>query len=146
MKKFNLFIVTFLIALIFSASITAVFATVAEGEKKDLTVNGTSYWNQSYIQLWGSKIVARSKVSLKSGSSLPVGYLGVLSRMYKDDGVLKTANAEWEYNSSPAFSYDVPTTYISDSGTYYSYGLTRIFNGSGYTQHTTNRSPSLKLD
>jgi hypothetical protein len=105
---------------------------------------GKSYNNRSYV-LWYTTgyryIQARSEANSRSGT-VPAGWIGVLPRLYKSNGSLCKQPSDYSYTSTPAVGFDVPTSGDCGSGTYYSYGVTKAWNGNGYNAVYTFVSPN----
>ena len=77
-------LVTFVLALTFA---TVVLAADAYSPLKSYTVYNYDYTNQAMI--WGSNfgLQARTKVLVQDYESVPVGYIGLVARLYDDNGI-----------------------------------------------------------
>ncbi len=75
--------------------------------------------------------------------NVPAGYLGVYARLYSESGSLKVSSG-WTYNSSSASAIQTTTEYATTSGTYYSKGQVRMYNGNGYANYNTTQSPYIQ--
>jgi hypothetical protein len=84
---------------------------------------------------------AYTEVCNQHSGNIPAGYMGAYARLYDEAGTLK-AQRGWYYNDGPAWGISVVTLPYYVHGTYYSKGLTRAYNGSGYSTYATFRSPN----
>lgn len=75
--------------------------------------------------------------------NVPTGWIGVRTRLYNSSGDLK-ASKGYEYSSSPCVGMSLLTQppYSGAHDAYYSYGLTRAWNGYGYSTYGSFRSPN----
>jgi len=73
--------------------------------------------------------------------NVPAGYIGVLARAYRNDALCSQEG--YDYNSSKLAGISTATFTGCGHGTYYSYGVSRAYNGNGYNSVYTFRSPSL---
>lgn len=143
MMKKHFFLTTFLVAVISLTSIAAVFASSTESAKKYFTVYDIDYYNQSWLLTSLGGLQARTVIMRDDViGNLPAGYMGVYPRLYDDDDFLVSAPAGWVYNNTPAGGIDIPAPTYNETGAYYSYGLTKAYNGDGYIQYST---PSLNI-
>lgn len=62
--------------------------------------------------------------------------------LYNDSGQLK-AYIDYVYNSVSAVGIGYSTSDYTVSGTYYSQGFTKAYNGDGYDLQSTYRSPNI---
>lgn len=142
LKKLKLFLTVFLIVGLLSASATVILYADVISPEKTFTVYDYSYIN--YAEVWEYSSGLQARAAIESTSSLPSGYAGAYPRLYDDDGVLVLSASSWYYNDINTYGINSGTrTLYSVPGAYYSYGLTRAYNGNGYTQQTTYRSPSI---
>ncbi|WP_028307633.1 hypothetical protein [Desulfitibacter alkalitolerans] len=147
MRRINFFLVYFVAAFIVSTSFMVTFASGTEGPKRYFTVYSIDYHNQSSLRLtWNNGLQARTIIMHVDNVNLPSGYMGVFPRLYNDNGVVVSEPLAWVYNNSPAVGLEAPAPTYTQKGAYYSHGLTRAYNGNGYTQHSTYRSPSLNIN
>jgi len=134
-------------ALIFNASIASVHASVSEGPSKTVTVFGHTYRIYSAIEVqsdWNTTVATSTVRTPDPMTRVPAGYMGSLSRIYKSSGSLHQSS-DWVYNQSTTSGL-TNYAYANTSGTYYSYGLIELYNGNGYSLHTTNRTPNRTLN
>lgn len=105
-------------------------------------VNGYSYKMRNYVGC-GESVLSNVEIHCLSGVA-PAGYVGVQARLFTDDGVL-VAYTNWHYNSSPVTSYSALTFLIFGvSGeAYYSDGITKAWNGTGYWTYGGVPTPCL---
>lgn len=110
-----------------------------------VTVGGHTYNYCSYIENLDIELSARVKAETESRTSVPIGYIGLRSRMYSEAGSL-AAMSEWSYNELPCISSDVPVSKVTQSNVYfYSRGEVKFYNGNGYSTYTANASPVMRL-
>ena len=142
LKNYKLLMATFLIACLITTNITLTLFADVESPYKSFTVYGYSYKNQASVMEYSFGLQPRTSIESTSGS-VPAGYIGAYPRLYSDDGVLVLAATDWYYNDNTAVGIDCGADVYEEPGAYYCYGLTRAYNGNGYTQQTTYRSPSI---
>ncbi len=104
-------------------------------------VHGYSYKNRATVSTT-PRIYAVTGVYNQSTGNVPSGYLGALARLYRNQTLCTQTG--YVYNSGSANGMDVVTTGSScGSGTYYSYGVSKAYNGNGYDAYFTYESPHL---
>ncbi|MEU5539965.1 ATP-dependent Lon protease [Streptomyces sp. NPDC020362] len=97
------------------------------------------YKNRAWVGT-SSRIYAVTDVYNQSTTNVPAGYMGALARLYRNQ-VLCTQTG-YAYNTGPAAGMSVPTTgNACGSGAYYSYGVSKAYNGNGYNAYFTYESP-----
>ncbi|MEY8369799.1 hypothetical protein AALA24_13685 [Anaerovoracaceae bacterium 42-11] len=117
----------------------------AQSNEKTFSVGSRTYYNFARIALDTSNGSATStvKLGIKSGTSVPAGYLGVMAFVTKYTGKEVVAATEMKYNSSDhCSSYITSASYKTKSGTYYAWGRTHVWNGEKYVLQTTLNSPN----
>lgn len=137
--------IAFLIGLLFAASLSVVSAASSSSPWLYYSCYGKNYCNQSTIFISPSGASGISQANSNSGS-VPSGYIGVCPRLYNGSGTL-CQTVDWQYNSSSATAKQVSTGEHTVRGqSYYSFGITRAYNGNGYSNYYTYQSPSLNLN
>lgn len=114
-------------------------AGTAYGNWGGYSVGGVSYQNRAWITTSAGSAGARTDVKPTSGCA-PAGYMGVRARLFTSGGSL-VQESSIAYNSGCASLMTAPSN-RSASGTWYSYGVTWGFNGSGYNAYYTFISPN----
>lgn len=115
-----------------------------EGSKLSATVMGQKYNYYSSILLYDIELRASVTVATDDKSNKPIGYMGMLARLYTSSGALRTSS-DWRYSDVPCYSASQYTNYVRDKGTYYSKGQVKMYNGNGYNTYTSNSSPNAQL-
>ena len=134
--------IAFMVGILLGISVMVAFAAKATSTWVYYgPILGYSYQNQATVsndhELWFS-----TYVRTQNSSSVPTGYMGALTRLYKSDVLV--ASEGWAYNSGPCSGYTlVGSGYGHGSGIYYSKGKTRAYNGNGYNTFDTNQSPNI---
>ena len=52
-------------------------------------------------------------------------------------------STDWIYNDEQLAGISIPADTCDDSGAFYSYGISRAYNGDGYSTYYTYRSPKV---
>lgn len=142
MKRFISIISSFVLCCSFLIS-TTFAAPHTTSAFSTSTVYGYTYNYYSIIGIQDSSDNLYGGVTVQSSNSsiaIPVGYMGTCPRLYTSSGVLSKSGS-WRYNSIE-ISYANGTIFPSESGTYYSKGQVRMYNGNGYTTYTANATPN----
>jgi hypothetical protein len=126
-------------ALTFAASAPASAGT-AESTISGLSANGKSYTASARIYTKTASAWAYSSIDSKSGN-VPSGWMGANGRLFTSGGTL-VKEGGFSYNSGAASGISVPSGFYNKSGTYYSYGVVRVWNGKSYNSHYTFKSPN----
>lgn len=105
-------------------------------------VYGITYDISSYVGLSNGAYYAQAQAcSLQS--SVPIGYMGCKARLYNSNGTLLVASG-WVYNNSTFRSHFATANGTAKmAGPCYAYGSVRFYNGNGYTEWYTNKTPML---
>ncbi|MFS0728351.1 hypothetical protein [Paenibacillus sp. 1P07SE] len=145
LKKHLVPLITTLVAgIIFGASMTPVFAAIANSNYGYYGPhNGYSYRNQAQVET-GTYLLGLTRALTQDNSYAPAGYIGVRARLYKDSQLCYSTNMV--YNHVAAQGYNATTQIYSDgcgSGTYHSRGESAAFNGTGYNVYNTFITPNL---
>lgn len=107
-------------------------------------VNGHNYWTNSIIQTQqpGSPSVwAVTNVGPTSGT-VGAGWMGADARKFKNGSLCEETGYLYNGSSTDAWGAIAHST-ACGSGTYYSYGVIAVWNGSGYNYYYSQQSPSL---
>lgn len=86
------------------------------------------------------KATASTTVGTRNGSSAPGGWMGFRARLFSSGGSLIQESVT-QYNGGPSFQASIGTS-RNAGGSWYSYGVTYGWNGSGYNAHFTFTSPN----
>lgn len=145
-KNLKAAVLAFIVAVLFTASATAVYASATVDGQMGYygPYLGYSYENQAsvYASDPGYGVFAGTHVANQVNVNIPTGYMGAKARLYDSNGILDTSSS-WYYNSAPQVGMLVLSPYYYSSGIYYSYGLTAAYNGSGYSTYYTFQSPNV---
>ena len=143
MENIRVKVSTFLLGIILGVSTMSVLAAVAYGEWGYYgPFLGINYQNQAYVGVLSSGVYAGTKVSRNRNESgnVPIGYMGSQARLFKNDALYSSSTMT--YNDEPLWSFSVTTGSTTNTGTYYSKGITAAYNGNGYDYYYTFASPS----
>lgn len=116
-------------------------ASAVDGQVSSYSTFGYSYQNYSSMQNTSANAVASTTVRNANSENMPGGYMGVNARIFTSGGTEK-GESGFKYTNGPSSAFSVPYLY-GPSGTYYSYGVTRAYNGNGYNSYYTFKSPNL---
>lgn len=141
--------VAFITGTVLGASIAAVAtasASAAYGTVGTYTTNGINYENQSGVAAPenGYKGYGYSEAATVSGGDVATGWIGVLPRLYLSNGDICAERSDYTYTNTSAAS--LATGVYGSCGTtyaYYSYGVTKAWNGNGYNAYFTFRTPNV---
>lgn len=143
-NKFRRSSVAFLIGLLFAASLSMANAASSSSPWLYYSCYSKNYCNISTIVVSPSGASAISQANCTSGK-VPPGYIGVCPRLYNGNDQL-CQSVDWQYNSTTTKVKQVSTGEHTVGGqSYYSFGMTRAYNGSGYKTYYTYKSPSLNF-
>lgn len=108
------------------------------------TYLGRTYRNQASIGTYSCYIEVQTSAQVKSGSSVPAGYIGVQPVLYHDDGSIAEIGG-WAYNPSTTYGYFTYLDYDYDAADYwYSQGRSRYWTGTSYSgTWYTYKTPNL---
>ena len=108
-------------------------------------VDGHQYATQSilYTQEPGSPSDwAYTLLWTTGGENVAAGWMGADARKFKNGSVCESTG--YQYNNSSSSSQGaLADSKACGTGTYYSYGVIAIWNGSGYNYYYSQQSPSL---
>lgn len=139
-------IVMLIFCLCIIGNMQSVYAgSSTKGTAKSVTVLGQKY--SYYSSLWiddEGYMSAVTDAGTADWAQKPIGYIGMLARIYKSSGELRTSS-DWKYNSIACCWDMTRSNYIKDKGTYYSKGQVKFYNGNGYNTYTCNSSPNMQL-
>lgn len=102
---------------------------------------GYSYKNQADMFTNATVAEADTGVYVTSGGNAPTGYMGAQARLYLSNGSL-CRQSVFEYNTSASSGILASIQTPCGNGTYYSYGGSQAYNGSGYSGYYTFKSPN----
>lgn len=115
-------------------------AGTANSSNGNYTDNGIGYFNRATITTTVGKATASTTVGTRNGSSAPGGWMGFRARLFSSGGSLIQESVT-QYNGGPSFQASIGTS-RNAGGSWYSYGVTYGWNGSGYNAHFTFTSPN----
>lgn len=115
-------------------------AGYAESARGYFTAGGTQFSNYAYISTSAKSATAVTSTQ-RTGGGTPSGWAGSRGRLFTSGGAMSCEGVN-SYNSGSgtvAFGYSCTRR---SGGTWYSYGVSIGWNGSGYSSFYTYRSPS----
>jgi len=144
------FVLSFVFSAIFIINTSIVIAGIANSTSFRYTVSGREYFNTSTIITTDNTAQARSTVGAHDFRTVSNGHMGVRARMYNASNNALVRETAWLYNSTAVAQMSEGTTTLVHvpiitpikGNSYYSQGMSAGWNGSSYTTHNTNRSPS----
>lgn len=141
LKPRNIVFITVLYCiLLFSSHI--ILAGSAWSSEATFSVYGYDYSNKSYISTSDSWYSGWTYLEALNQMP-PAGYMGAQTRIYNDSNDALVALSTMTYSSSDYWSIGSDSCFeYENSGSYYSKGLTKVFNGNGYRSVSSFRSPS----
>ena len=102
------------------------------------TVAGNQYINVAYIHTSTGSAVATTSTGFSNGAT-PTGYAGSRGRLFTSGGSLWCEGSNTYNSSAFAAGYSCNSR---TSGSWYSYGVSLGWNGSGYNSYYTYQSPN----
>jgi hypothetical protein len=115
-------------------------ASAADGQTSAFTVAGYSYNAHAGITSNATNAVAVTDVNHATSGNVPAGYIGANARMFTSGGT-EVGESGFKYTTTAASGIGVPYLH-GPSGTYYSYGVASGYNGNGYNNYYTFKSPN----
>ena len=140
MKRF--FAVISSLLLCCSFLFTTASASFVNGGYTTATVYGHTYKYNSSIGKNESTGGVYGVSNITSSELIPIGYGGVCARLYTSTGALSRSGS-WHYNGYEVNGMGSGALDAPSSGTYYSKGQVRFYNGDGYTTYSTKASPNM---
>ena len=135
---------TFVVCLFLAMGTSVTYATITNSNYGYYgPINGYSYENQA-TAVANTSAYAYTWVSTTGDDQVPAGYMAAQAKVYNSSGVLKKSS-DLVYNDDPCIGYNTVTPNTIWSGTYYSKGLTKAYNGNGYDTYYTFTSPNVTL-
>ncbi|GCE77334.1 hypothetical protein [Cellulomonas biazotea] len=132
------------VAVVGAAALTFVGLGAAQAGSASSTVsalsaNGKSYSAQALVYTNTGSAWAYSRINSKSGN-VASGWMGANGRLFNSGGSL-VKEGGFTYNSGAASGLSIPSGTLYRSGSFYSYGVVKVWNGSSYNAHYTFKSP-----
>ncbi len=140
MKRFFSIIISLLLCCSFL--FTSASAAFENSGDSTSTVYGHTYKYNSSIGKDDSTGVVYGVTNITSTELIPVGYCGICARLYTSTGTL-AASTSWHYNNYEVQGVNSGFLYAPSSGTYYSKGQVRFYNGDGYNTYNSKASPNM---
>lgn len=140
MKRFFSVIISLLLCCSFL--FTAASASFENSGDSSATVYGHTYKYTSSIGKEDSTGAVYGVTNITSTELIPVGYCGICARLYTSTGALSRSST-WHYNDYEVKLINSGILYAPSSGTYYSKGQVRFYNGDGYTTYSSKASPNM---
>ncbi|TEB16090.1 hypothetical protein Psfp_01688 [Pelotomaculum sp. FP] len=139
--KLKVMFCSFILGILLSIGVAAYAVT---SDWYDIgTVYGYPYRNQAEAFLTGGGVQATTYIERSTAGNVPSGYLGAQAFMYNSSGAIYNAS-NWVYNTSTVHGlYQVLPSGGINGQYYYSKGLTQVWNGNGYNQYSTYRTPNV---
>ena len=141
-KLMAAFVALFAAAFLVSFSPSAASAGTASSNYGNFSTAGVAYRNQAVVYT-GNGISSASTFTGPTTTTAPSGRIGSQGRLFTSGGTLSCAGAVRYSNIavSPGGFWQ-GTSCQRGSGTWYSYGVSYTFNGSGYNATYTLISPN----
>lgn len=146
-KRFCIiFIIAMVVACMGVPSLVFASDTSANGTYKYVTVMGNKYKYYASIYTRNNKTAVQAYMHAWSNEyeNYPVGYMGSNARLYNAQGTLVKADG-WKYNDTVSGGMSSATSKHYASGTFYSKGGARFYNGDGYNTYTSTKSPNVQI-
>lgn len=141
-SRFAMWIV--MLAVLLSLSITAMAVNSTTSTEKTATVLGYTYTYKSMLFGDGSCVWAYVDIQVADDKNVPTGYVGLNSNLYNDGGALVKTTG-WEYSETDLNGWSITAGKYYETGSYYSKGQVKLYNGNGYYTYTANASPNLMV-
>lgn len=121
--------------------------STATSSTRNYTVNGYSYSAYSMVVTGSNsqgKYATASTVTSYNGSGLPTGYMGSCPMLCHGTSGIVIKYGQWKYNSSGTLSMYNPVNVSGylDPPIVYAHGEVQFWNGNGYDEYYTHRSPN----
>lgn len=148
MKKLQRSLLTYcMIICCIATSILPTHASSVLSTTSQATVYGRTYNYHASLSATTDSLIGI--VSVSSSETIPIGYMGCQVQIFSatEPGHFVTIS-DMRYNSTacPAMSSLVQLTDVSQSdGYFYSIGYVELFNGNGYSELTTTRTPNIAV-
>lgn len=135
-----------LLAVCIVGSFNLSSASAANSDKQEATVNGYTYVYYSQSSDAGStKFYAYTTIASKySSEEIPAGYMGAQARAYDSTDQLR-AYGTTEFSPAKQLVFTTSTG-TGTKGSYYSYGLVKMYTGNGYTTKYAYKSPIITIN
>lgn len=133
---------TVMVAIGFGATIAPTVASAGSASSGTgyYSDNGKGYYNRAEMNTSAGKAWAVTVVGTSNGQPTNGGWMGARARLFSSNGAL-VQESNTVYNGGSSTLLSVPTTRYAN-GSWYSYGVTYGWNGSGYNAHYTFQSPN----
>jgi hypothetical protein len=141
LNKFASFFVVILLVLSINSTVFAATAYGSWGYMNN--VYGYSYKMRNKISTGVTYVSAYVEILCTTTLYCPAGYMGAKARLFSEGGAL-VIESSWYYNNEvcAGIGLNTITTGVHDES-YYSDGITRAWNGTGYWTYGGVPSPSL---
>lgn len=137
--------ITMLITIVsLSSVVLAADVESASSPEKTATVLGYTYSYYSSIHGSGSEVWGYTNIMVDGKENVPVGYMGLNSNLYDDEGALVKTSG-WQYNDKSAAGMSISGGKYYKEGTYYSKGQVKLYNGDGYNTYTAYATPNMAI-
>jgi len=138
---FPVLLTTFLVSFAAGVSVAGANAGNASGSYGFFTAGSTQYINFASIAT-SSNVAQATTSTSRNASTTPSGWAGSRGRLFTSGGSL-SCEGSTTYNSGTIYGYHEAVSCIRfTSGTWYSYGVSYGYNGSGYNASYTYLSPN----
>ena len=130
-----------LVFMMFSSMVISVSASSTTSSKTTKTVYNHTYTYYSSISSSSNNLLI-AMTSVEAKNSTPSGYIGAKAYLYSETGALKS-NSSWSYNDKSLSASGGWTNVCSytNTGSYYSQGSVKLYNGDGYNTYSCTKSP-----
>ena len=128
--------------LLLSVATPVFAATSTSSPEKSVTLLGYTY--RYWSTLLGDETSVWGYIDVMADDNVPVGYIGVNSCLYNDSGALVKTTG-WEYNDDEIAGWSRSAGKYYQTGTYYSKGQVKFYNGNGYYTYTAYATPYISV-
>lgn len=141
MKNLKITLCIFTLSILLGVG--AAYAGTATSGNTSYTVNGIGFFNYTTISTDNDSASSRIEAQTSPIKTLPAGYIGAYSELYKDNGQLYMSSG-WVYSPSPTSNYGTMCiAFGPPNGNYYAGGLTSGYDSSTgeYSLRRAKNSP-----
>ncbi|SPF52859.1 conserved exported hypothetical protein [Candidatus Desulfosporosinus infrequens] len=139
-------VIAFIVGILFATSTVVALGAEASSNWFNFgPYSGYSYQNQATVYSDTTDVFAYTEVANQNWTDVPVGYMGAEARLFNSSGYLVNYS-NMSYNGTETGALSVLTD-SSTHDTYYSLGITAVYNNSDgyYYNEDTYMSPRINF-